>query len=163
MISINIKNIDNFMHALFIDKDFDRFLVKDLEISTANNFAINGRINQNFYNTEELDEISEDFVFWSAMKPLCCQIIKGNKLPLKMKFILAAPKATYEKIVIDSNTTLSSKDIGGLYIHILYENNQLNIITGTSINVFSLDKTIDKYWDNLILKFLSGKFEINQL
>ena len=56
-----------------------------------------------------------------------------------------------------------SSDVGGLYIHILYENDSIEIITGTSLNTFTLDKTLDKYWDKTVINFFESKFNCELL
>ena len=58
---------------------------------------------------------------------------------------------------------ISESEIGGLYIHVMFEDNSLHIVTGTSINTFTMDKTLDKYWDKTIINFLSEHFNCDLL
>lgn len=158
MISIKINDVSNFMNQLLINELFDTFLLSDGEITTANSFTINGRVNKSFYSEDELNNI-ENFIPWKNIKHICFEIIKGKKVPSKMKFVFTAPSSNYEKILSESGATFNVNDIGGLYLHIYFENNEITCITGTSLNTFSLDKTLDSYWDNLIFKFLSTNFQ----
>lgn len=162
MISIKINDVSNFMQNLLVQDTFDSFLLCDGEIHTANVISINGRINKNFYDSQELESINEDFVIWKNLKHICFEIIKGKKVPTKMKLVFSLPKSSYAKIIEDCGATLTPENIGGLYLHVLYENNQIEIITGTSLNIFTMDKTLDKYWDSTMQSFLSKHFDVTE-
>lgn len=163
MISIKINDVNNFMQKLLTDDIFDTFLVTEGEICTSNTFTINGHINRNFYNSDELNLINEEFILWKQSKHICFEIIRGKKVPTRMRLIFALPKNGYNKIIADCGMNIAKDNINGLYIHILYENSELSVITGTSINIFTLDKTLDKYWDQLITQFLSKNFDIKEI
>lgn len=162
MISIKINDVSNFMQNLLVQDTFDSFLLCDGEIHTSNSISINGRINKNFYNAEELESIYEDFVVWKNLKHICFEIIKGKKVPTKMKLVFTVPRISYLKIIQDSGVALTPENIGGLYLHVSYEHNEIEIITGTSLNVFTMDKTLDKYWDKTMQSFLSNHFDITE-
>lgn len=163
MISIKINDISNFMQSLLVNDVFDSFLLCDGEIHTSNTFSINGRINKDFYSSEELASVTEDFATWKNLKHICFEIIKGKKVPTKMKLVFAMPQSSFPKIIEDSTSPIVPENIGGLYIHILYENNAVEIITGTSLNIFTMDKTLDTYWDKMTVAFLSKNFDITEI
>lgn len=163
MISLKINDVSNFMQNLLIQDTFDSFLLCDGEIHTSITLSINGRINKNFHTAEELESINEDFATWKNLKHICFEIIKGKKVPTKMKLVFTMPVNSFPKIIEDSAVTLIPENIGGLHIHILYENNTVEIITGTSLNIFTMDKTLDKYWDNLMMSFLSKYFDVTEV
>ena len=79
-----------------------------------------------------------------------------------MKLVFCMPKSSYPKIIEDTGITLLPENIGGLYLHILYENNEIEIITCTSLNLFTMDKTLDKYWDKTMRSFLSRHFDTTE-
>ena len=63
MESIDITNIREFMRCLFTDAAFDDFSLVEAEISTYNDFSIDGHTNKDFfaqteYNTESIPEFS---------------------------------------------------------------------------------------------------------
>ena len=151
------------MQNLLVQDIFDSFLITEGEISTSNTFSFTGCINKDFYNNDELKAFPNDFVFWKQLKHICFEIIRGKKVPTHMKLTLAFPKSSYEKIIRDCGMNVTSDNIGGLYLHILYENNEITIITGTSLTLFTMDKTLDKYWDNLMLNFLNKHFNIEEM
>ena len=43
---------------------------------------------------------------------------------------------------------------GGLYINIQYENQEMTCVTGTSMNVFTMDRTLEREWDESVKQFL---------
>ncbi len=158
MISIKIHDINNFMTQLLTNELFDSFLLCDGEISTTNSFTINGRINKSFFAEDESMNL-ENFIYWKQLKHICFEIIKGKKVPTKMKFVFSAPSTHYEKFISESGAPFTLENIGGLYLHIYFENNEITCITGTSLNTFSMDKTLDNYWDDKMLNFLCTNFQ----
>ena len=163
MISLKINDINNFMQKLLIGNAFDTFLLCEGEVDTSNTFSINGRINQKFYNADELEAIPDEFVYWRDIKHIFFEMIKGHKVPSKMKLVFALSKTKYSDILMKSQMAISESEIGGLYIHVMFEDNSPHIITGTSINTFTMDKTLDKYWDKTISNFLSEHFNCDLL
>ncbi len=159
MISLKIKDINNFMHKLLISNTFDDFLLCDGEIATAGTVLLKGKINQNFFDMDELASLKDEFIYWKEIKHIAYETIRGNKVPCKLKLIFALSKTKYEEIIKKSGMDIHPSEIGGLYIHILYEKNQIVIITGTSLNTFTMDKTLDKYWDNAVTSFLAQHFD----
>lgn len=159
MISIKIKPINQFMNELLVKDTFDSFLVSDIEIMTANTYNINGRINKSFFN-EENNVSNEDFTGWDTIKPICFQIIKGKNTPTKIKIVFQLSKNAINQLIIDSNIPFTPDQVSGLYMHVLFENNEVIIITGTSLSIFSMDKSLDRFWDNYLKTYLSNRFEI---
>ena len=71
---------------------------------------------------------------------------------------MAFPKVNYSKIVRELGSSIAEENISG-YFHIIYESNQIHIITSSSLNLFTMDKSLDNYWDKLISKFLESHFD----
>ena len=44
--------------------------------------------------------------------------------------------------------------VGGLYLNIQYENGEMYCITGTSLQVFTMDKSLEREWDESVRQFL---------
>ena len=74
-------------------------------------------------------------------------VIKGSKLPKSMKIVLAAPLTLTKSL--SSNASV-------LFINIIYENGVLNIITGSSVKSFTLDKSHDFIWDEYVEEFIKN-------
>ncbi len=158
MISVKILDVKALMSELLVHDLFDNFLLSELEIITSNYFKISGKIYKEFYSNEELEQMQgRDSSYWKEIKPLAFNIIKGSKMPLSMKLVLMLPPASVESIVDKSNVGLSSSDVSGMFLNFLFEKGEVVCTTGTSIRVFSLDKTLDNLWDDMAVSFLKSK------
>ena len=47
--------------------------------------------------------------------------------------------------------------VSSLSVSFLYREQELYLRTGVSYSGFSMDRSLEKYWDDSVLKFLSGK------
>lgn len=161
MISIQINDIKNFMSCLLMGNTFDFLYVTEVSLTTFNTFHINGHINKKHYTNDELAELTNDeFSSWNMIKPICYNLIKGNKTPEKFKITFCIGKNDYNKIIQKSGASLLPENIAGLYVHFTYEESILSAITATSLSIFTMDKTLDKYWDETIKSFLMKHFNV---
>lgn len=158
MISAKILDIKTFMSELLVHDLFDKFLLSELEIITSNHYKISGKLYKEFFSSDELEIIKgREHSFWKDIKPTAFDIIKGNRMPLSMKIVLMIPQPSVARIVEKSNIGLNVSDINGLFLNVIFENGQLICTTGTSIGVFTLDKTLDRLWDEMAVNFLKKK------
>lgn len=153
MIALKITNLKQFTTQLFLQDVFDGFLFLEGQITTFNTFQLDGFLNKEFYNDVELEEIgTRTYSTWKQMRPLCFQLIKGNKLPLSFKFVLKMKEENVQKIL--SQKGLSEQfQVESLLLNVLYKNGIITCTTGVSLKQFSLDRTLDKEWDVLVRKF----------
>lgn len=170
MNSINISSSDikKFMNCLLVKETFDNFLLEEATITTYNTFTIDGHIQSDFYSAEELEALPDKTLStWGVIRPHCFNLIKGSKLPLRFKIVLKASTAYTEKLLNENSVGLSVKDVGGLYINIRYDskrsitgeetgNASLDCISMASLNIFSMDKTLEKAWDSVCVKSIEG-------
>ena len=49
---------------------------------------------------------------------------------------------------------MHAEDVQGLYLNIRYDGKHLSCITGTSFKTFTLDKSLEHAWDEMVQKFL---------
>jgi len=157
MISLNITDTKNFMSNLLIKDIFERFLLISADISTANTFTINGELNKAFFSEEELDNLKETrYSFWSSLKPFCYSIIKGSRVPLSMKIVFMLSEADTVSFLGQPQLAGYLNDISGLFINVRYSNSVVNIVTGTALKSFTLDKTVEHAFDDYVRSFLTA-------
>lgn len=170
MNSINIPSTDikKFMNCLLVKETFDNFLLEEATITTYNTFTVDGHIQSDFYSADELEALPDKtLATWGMLKPHCFNLIKGSKLPLRFKIVLKASASYTEKLLNENPCGLSLKDIGGLYINIRYDSKRtlsgeetgaasLDCISMASLNIFSMDKTLEKAWDMMLEKAING-------
>lgn len=155
MIALHIADVKDFMSKLLIQNIFDNFYLTELEITTFTKFQIQGRINRSYYSSDELEALHDrSMVKWSEVKPFALQIVKGNKTPNSFHIVLQLADENVEKLIINAGIPMNPGDVSGLYMHLKFEGGKLNIITGTGIKTFTMDKTLDKEWDDMTKKFL---------
>ncbi|MFA9378086.1 MAG: DUF5721 family protein [Lachnotalea sp.] len=159
MISLQIIDVKIFMSKLLISDTFNKFLVSEATITTSNTFTIDGHINKDFYSSEELEEnnlIDQTISTWETLKPFCFELIKGKRTPLSFKIVFLLSPVNVTKLLEQSGTSLTPNDINGLFLNIKYANNSLNCITGTSLKLFTLDKSFENKWDHMMKKFFAA-------
>ena len=158
MFSLKILDLKTFMSNLLVHDMFDSFLLSELEIVTSNKFKLSGKLYKGFYSSDEIELLEgREHSFWKEIKAIAFDIIKGNKLPLTMKIILMLPKASVESIVEKSNLNIEPSNINGLFLNFKFENDKLICTTGSSLNIFTLDKSLDNLWDEMTRDFFSKK------
>ena len=106
---------------------------------------------------EEREENNiEEFSTWKTLRPFCFSLIKGKKLPGSFRIVLQLPKAGTDKFAARTGAGIDGNQIVGLYLNIRYDNGEMYCITGTSLNFFTMDKTLDLEWDKAVKQFLQS-------
>ena len=156
MIAFKVEDRKQFTSKLFVGETFDRFLVREAEIVTYNTFNIDGHIRQGYYSEEELEEKRlEELSSWAMIKPVCFSLIKGKKLPLSFRIVLQLSPAGIGSFLKKTGIAMTAEQVNGLYLNIKFDEEGLTCVTGTSVNFFTLDKSLDREWDSMIEKFFS--------
>ena len=158
MIALQIQDIKNFMSKLLLSQTFDNFLLVEGAVTTFNTFRIEGRMHNDFFTPEETAQLeleNREFSLWKEVKPFCLELIKGKKTPLSFKFTFQLSKENTEKLLHSSGiTSILPENISGLLLNIRFDNGILCVITATNLNLFTLDKSLEHAWDDMVKKFL---------
>lgn len=155
MKSLKIVDVKGFMSKLLIQNVFDAFLVSELTINTFQRFEMNGKLNLDYFSTEEKETLGErTHAKWSEVRPFAYQIVKGNKTPLSFQIGLMLSESAIQSVLTKQGVAIPYQEVSGLYFHIRYENNELHVVTGTGRKTFSLDKSLDYAWDEQAMKYL---------
>ncbi len=156
MIALQVQDIKNFMSKLLIGTDFDAFWLSEATITTSTTYTIDGLLHPDFFDTQEAEIIKNErreYALWKDIKPFCFSIMKGKKTPLHFKIVFMLSKKNTEKLLFGNHVPLTLDDIFGLFVNFQYDGTHLTCTTGTSVKTFTLDKTLDHVWDELIQKF----------
>jgi len=124
--------IKTFMGKLLREETFDTFDVKNVAIDSFARFDI---------------AATEDRVSWATIKPHAFSIIKSGSKPSIVKIILSVNQVEAETLFPDAKA---------LFINITFENDGVMITTGAAQKTFSMDKTLERTWDEYARKFLIG-------
>ena len=153
MIALKIQNVKNFMNLMLMTDTFDRFTLEDAVIKTFAAFSIDGLYDSTFFygeNGPEGRQSFDSYTPWGLLRHNCTEIIKGRHTPVFMKYVLHGCKE-------DFGDMPEYADIKALLMIIRYDPNGLTVTTGTSMNSFSLDRSIDDLWDNAVKELLKKK------
>ena len=123
------------------------------DIVTFNRFTIDGRVRRGYYTGEEQGKIGE-FSSWRTIKPVCFSLIRGKRLPETFRIVLCLSEEARSRFVQAHAPGILPEQAGGLYINIQYENQEMTCVTGTSMNVFTMDRTLEREWDESVKQFL---------
>lgn len=158
MIALQIQDIKNFMSKLLLSQIFDHFLLIEGSVTTYNTFHIDGRIHKDFYTTEEIETLNlndQEFSHWKEIRPFCLNLIKGHKTPLGFRFVFQLSKENTAKLLTASGiTSILPENVSGLLLNIRYDSNGLSCITATNLNLFTMDKSLEHAWDEMVKRFL---------
>lgn len=154
MIAFSLTNIKDFMAHLLLSDTFDSFAFIEGEIVTFNTFRIDGFIQKEFFDTDaELPEYSP----WKNVREYCFSLIKGKRTPLSFRFIFSLSHKNIARLIEQNALSLRPEEVQGLYLNIHYDGGKLACVTGTSFQTFTMDKTLEHAWDEMVEKFLKQK------
>ena len=154
MVALQIGDLKEFTKKLFIGETFDWFLVKEVNIVTFNTFTIDGTVRPGYYSKEELEEGRfEGHSAWKVLRPFCFSLIRGSRLPESLSVVLKLPSAQAERFLRECGSNWQPEQVGGLYLNIRYEDQKLHCVTGLSMNQFTLDRSLEREWDQMVQRF----------
>lgn len=156
MIALQVQDIKSFMSKLLIGTDFDAFWLSEANITTSITYNLDGLLHLDFFDTQEAELLQaegREYALWKDIKPFCFSIMKGKKTPLHFKIVFMLSKKNTEKLLLGNHVPLTLDDIFGLFVNFQYDGTHLTCTTGTSVKTFTLDKTLDHVWDELVQKF----------
>lgn len=156
MIALQVQDVKDFMSRLLIGNTFDSFWLCEASITTFVTYHIDGALHRDFFDTEQSEILSRTgrtFSLWKEQKPFCYSIVKGKHTPLHFKIIFQLSKNNLEKMLAGSGLDWRPEDVFGLYLNIQYDGDGVTCTTGSSLKTFSMDKTLDRYWDESVQNF----------
>ncbi len=159
MTALSILNIKDFMNILLRSDAFDNFLLSEGSITTYMAFFLDGRPKAGFFNTEDEEYArlsQESYVPFSLVRPACFDLMKGHRPPSSFHFIFQLSKENQARTLASIGSSFSAEDVSGMYMNLKYQNQQLTCTTGVSCRVFSLDKSLEHAWDDLVKRFLKA-------
>ncbi len=132
MTIIKILDIKDFTSKLFLGNVFDSFPLIDALFVTSCSFSIDGRLQSDYFDTDENERLSEEhrqFVLWGSLKDHARSIIKGKRLPVQFRILLRIP---FE--ILDIPAEYASSLNG--YLNIQYKNQQIICTADLSFSSF---------------------------
>ena len=166
MRSFQITETGNFMTRLLSDTAFDSFLLREASLHTAWHWTVDGRLNEAFFPKDIWEDPSQrpyEYARWEDVRPHFRELIKGRTAPTGFAVVLQLKPEHMEAVFRKAQLPALAESVGSLQLTVRYDGSHVQLVTGTSMKTFSLDKTADKLWDDTIQVFLGAKkisFEI---
>lgn len=157
------------MSQLLMTETFDRFSFIEGEIVTFNTFKLDGYLQKDFfdapdgYESESSPAPLEEYSHWEDVREFCFSLIKGKRTPLSFRLILSLSPDNIVRLMEQTVPEMSPEDVQGLYLNLKFDGMHLTCITGTSFRTFTMDKSLEHAWDEMVKKYFLKKeieFEI---
>lgn len=155
MIALALTDVKECMSKLLLSETFDPFYFMEGEIVTYSTFSIDGFLRKEFFDAEDVP--AREYALWKDVREFCFSIIKGKRTPLSFKFVLGLSDSNIEKLLLQQELNFKPQDVRGLYINLKYDGQNLQCITGTAMNLFTMDKSLEQAWDKMVQKFFAQK------
>ena len=155
MQAYQIIKVKEIMNAMLRNDTFDSFLVSDITIKHQISYVIDGHMS----SLEDADAIVHDgmpatCISYGKVRNICFEMMKGKTIPSYFKFIFLLPPDQLASLLESTDTSLQTSDIANLSLNLRFQDNVLLATAGTSVKMFTTDKTLDKAWDEWVSHFL---------
>lgn len=155
MIALRVADIKDFMAKFLSREVFDNFLLMELDVVNYASFHLSGRRNREWYENGEWEELEEkEYLTWREIRPVAFGLVKGHRTPLSMKGVLILSGANTERILTRNHFSFRPEEVGGLFLNFRYDGKELQLVTGVSMNGFTMDKSLERQWDSDLRVFL---------
>ena len=156
MTALSILNVKEFMHILLCTDTFDSFLLSEGSITTYMTYLLDGHSNVDFFSPEDepYAKVSQNvYVPFSLVRPACFDLIKGKRTPLSFRFVFLLSGENQKRAIASVNSNFSTEDISGMYLNLKYQDQKLVCTMGISYRMFSMDRSLEQSWDDMIKSF----------
>ena len=148
----SIDEKTEYLKELFEKEKYDSFYLYEARVKTKLDYYVNGRLNREYFDTEEQADLPE-YVEWKDIKQIVYSYIKGKRLPIGFKIILMFNRENISRLLEMNNLPVKTEDVSALFMNVVYEREALSVTTGTSLKIFTMDKTLEHVWDDTVKKY----------
>ena len=148
----SIDEKTEYLKELFEKEKYDSFYLYEARVKTKLDYYVNGRLNREYFDTEEQADLPE-YVEWKDIKQIVYSYIKGKRLPIGFKIILMFNRENISRLLEMNNLPVKTEDVSALFMKVVYEHEALSVTTGTSLKIFTMDKTLEHVWDDTVKKY----------
>ncbi len=75
---------------------------------------------------------------------------------MSFKFVFQFPPKQIQKLLEENDLPFHPEDVYGLFFNCQYHSEMLTLTTGSSLRVFTLDRSLDQAWDRMLTEFLES-------
>ena len=144
------------MTTLLLTEAFDHFLFIEGEITTYNQFHIDGYVRREFFAGEDTGLPEDSYSRWSRLRDFCFSLIRGRRTPLDFRMIFSLPEEEIRRLIQEKELDFQPETVQGLYLNFRYHGLTLTCTTGTSLSVLTLDKSLEQAFDLWVREFFAA-------
>ena len=147
MQSFQIQDLKDFMKKLLILDTFDTFLVSEVTVTTFATFHVDGSFHTDYFSdaeTETLPAEQSGYALWKRVRP-------------SFQIVFRLAPHNVESLIRQSGLSIQPSDVDGLFLNMRYDGSSLNCISGASLRIFTLDKSLEHAWDEMLRRFFKKK------
>ncbi len=149
---VEIEEKAEYIKELFEKGKYDSFYLYEARVKTKLDYYVNGRLNRDYFDTEAQVDLPE-YIEWKDIKATVYSFLKGERLPIGFKIILMFNRENISRLLEMNNLPVKEEDVSALFMNVVYEHEALSVTTGTSLKIFTMDKTLEHVWDDTIKKY----------
>ncbi len=153
MIALKITDTKDFMAKFLAGDAFDTFLFSEGSVTTFTTFTIDGTWHPDFFG----DDAGTHTMTWKMIRPIVYDIVKGKHTPIQMRIVLKLADYNVETLLKNAGLQITKEQVNGLFLNLMYAKDEVNAVTGSSMKIFTLDKSLDKVWDDMVRKFFASR------
>lgn len=156
MRSYQIQDVKDFMKKLLLGETFDTFLLSEASITTFASFHVDGSFHPEYLHDSETESAPAEqsgYTLWRRVRPFFLELTKGKNTPLSFRIIFRLAPHNVEALLSREGLAQRPEDVDGLFLNIHFDGAALTCVSGVSLRVFSLDKSLDHAWDAMLEKF----------
>ncbi len=164
MLALKFPDTKDLMKKLLTGDTFDTFLLSEASVTTFTTFVIDGTWHPDYYDpspgSQEHQTGQENppaALTWNLVRPIIFQIIRGRHTPNSFRIVLRLADYNTEHLLHSSGLPIEADQVGGLFLNLSYQNGEASCTTGTSMKVFTLDKSLDRIWDDMVIRFFRSR------
>ena len=164
MQAFQITSQKDFMNQLLTGGLFEAFFLKEASVVTGVSYHIDGHRNLAYYKDmngnqgENTEENLNRYIPFREMRPILFQMIKGKRTPLSFHIILHWDKVEVNHFLQEQGTTVQQSFVSNLVLNIRFDENGMQVISAVDYSDFTLDKEIEKQWDQKVASMLALHF-----
>ena len=164
MLALRIPDTREFMKKLLTETVFDSFVVSEASVTTFTVIRIDGSWHPEYFDDGETDPdkgkdgdgkgVNPSALSWARLRPVFFGLIRGRRTPGAFRLVFRLADYNVASLLSGSGLNFRPEEIAGLFLNISYANGEVSCTTGTSMNTFTLDRTLNHLWAEMVQKFL---------
>ncbi|MGN0368000.1 MAG: DUF5721 family protein [Wujia sp.] len=151
-----IEDTKQFMQELLKQERYDSFYLYEARVKTKLDYYVSGKLNPQYLDTQDEADCAQEgqtHIEWKDIKSTVFSFMDEDRMPISFKIILMFHKENILRLLEMNHVAIAAADVRALFLNIVYEQGQLHVTTGTSLDIFTMDKTLEHLWDETVQKY----------